>query len=192
MEKPSALRQAVAQGLLKIAGESRKIFQYKDADDQDEVDIFFDKNNPTIGITTCATIGMSEVDQGFRLPDGKDLRVELIGACGEYKFLPNILSTCAFNLRDHDYPCYPGAVHPHVVEEYYPDFEMKHILFVSPFLWDNLDDIFCENKQITWLMAVPISEAEYVYLEENGSDALENLLEKKDIDVFDLERASVV
>ena len=69
---------------------------------------------------------------------------------------------------------------------------MKHVMFSEPFLWDDLSNIEQEDKVITWLMIVPISDAELQYLKEYGSDALETLFEEKNIDIFDLERKSVV
>ncbi|MDR7235941.1 hypothetical protein J2Y02_000546 [Neobacillus drentensis] len=49
-----------------------------------------------------------------------------------------------------------------------------------------------ENKQVGWLMAIPISEEEKNYADKNGLEALEELFDENQINVFDLERASVV
>ncbi|WP_376749287.1 suppressor of fused domain protein [Anaerospora hongkongensis] len=40
-------------------------------------------------------------------------------------------------------------------------------------------------------MAVPISDKEFEYAIEHGTDALENLFEEVQIDIFDLKRKSV-
>ena len=70
---------------------------------------------------------------------------------------------------------------------------MKHVFFTSPFLWENkLESLKLETKTVNWLLGIPISDAELDYRNENGVDALERLFEEKGIDVFDLERISVV
>lgn len=69
---------------------------------------------------------------------------------------------------------------------------MKHVLFVTPTLWGELKSKEFEEKKVVWLMLVPISENEYKFAEEKGSDALEDLFVEKQIDVYDLNRASVV
>lgn len=84
-------------------------------------------------------------------------------------------------------------MYPNVVKMYYPKLNMKHVMFVSPFLWDeNLASFDFEDKYVSWLQAIPISEDEYVYAEKNGSEALEDLLEEAGVDTMDLNRPSVV
>ena len=41
-------------------------------------------------------------------------------------------------------------------------------------------------------MAIPISNNEFIFLQNNGSDALEDLLEENNIDVFDISRKSII
>jgi competence protein ComGC len=48
------------------------------------------------------------------------------------------------------------------------------------------------TKKVAWLLAVPISDKEKDFLTENGSDALESLFEEKQIDIFELDRKSIV
>lgn len=45
---------------------------------------------------------------------------------------------------------------------------------------------------VTWLMMVPISNKEFDFLKMNGAEELEILFEKNDINLFDLNRKSVV
>lgn len=68
---------------------------------------------------------------------------------------------------------------------------MKHILFITPFLWD-IDDLLFEDRTVIWLMAVPISNEELDYLRRNGSDKLEQLFEEQQIDFYDLNRQDVI
>lgn len=48
------------------------------------------------------------------------------------------------------------------------------------------------NKKVNLYMAFMISQAEYKCFEEKGAEALEDLLELKEADVFDIDRESVV
>ncbi len=63
---------------------------------------------------------------------------------------------------------------------------------MNPFLWEDLKTITVEETFITWLLCVPISDAELKFLEENGADALEDEFEKNDIDVFNIYRKSIL
>lgn len=76
---------------------------------------------------------------------------------------------------------------------YYEDSEMKHLIFVSPFLWENkLMPLDLGTKTVNWLLCIPISENELEYRMKNGASALEDLFQEKDIDIFDINRNSVI
>jgi hypothetical protein len=49
-----------------------------------------------------------------------------------------------------------------------------------------------EDTKIAWLMAIPISNTECQFAVRRGPKALEDLFEAMQIDVFDLDRESVV
>lgn len=69
---------------------------------------------------------------------------------------------------------------------------MKHVMFVPPFLWEeDLELLEFSNKNVTWLMTLPISEGELQVAEQHGPDHLQDLLESKQIDIFDIKRESV-
>jgi Suppressor of fused protein (SUFU) len=48
------------------------------------------------------------------------------------------------------------------------------------------------RKTVAWLQGLPISQAEYELALESGVDELEDLLEAKSVDVFDLYRSCAV
>ena len=83
---------------------------------------------------------------------------------------------------------------PNAVKMYYPKLEAKHLYFTAPFLWDGKLDTLQLNEQIqvNWVLPIPITDNEYKYLEVNGDDALEDLFEKHQIDIFNLSRSSIV
>jgi antitoxin YqcF len=70
---------------------------------------------------------------------------------------------------------------------------MKHILFVPPYGWESeflmLD---LPSRKVSWLMALPISDAELKFFHETESGELENLFAEKHIDMCDLNRKSVL
>jgi hypothetical protein len=65
---------------------------------------------------------------------------------------------------------------------------------MDPFPWPSLQEsLDLPDRKVSWLMAIPISDAEYEYAQEKGPGALEDLLVKEhEIDVADLIRPSVV
>lgn len=64
---------------------------------------------------------------------------------------------------------------------------------MPPFLWEGqLQTIDFSDKKVAWLLAVPISEKEYLFAQQNGSNKLEDLFEQNEIDIFDIKRDSVL
>lgn len=63
---------------------------------------------------------------------------------------------------------------------------------MPPFLWPS--DPFAvrhlHDRTVAWLQLVPISPAEQAYAEREGAPALDDLLEREQVDVFDLQRES--
>ena len=79
------------------------------------------------------------------------------------------------------------------VGEYFQMTTVPHLYFSAPFLWeDSLKTLECGTKNVSWLMVIPISDSELKFLTLNVDDALESLFEKKQIDIFDLNRPSVL
>jgi hypothetical protein len=97
----------------------------------------------------------------------------------------------AFLIQDHGWQCQPGAVFPDVVASSITT-HLPHLYFTSPFVWEaDLGTRVLENKTVTWLLAAPISDAERIFVESNGPDALEDLFEHAKIDICDINRRSV-
>jgi antitoxin YqcF len=167
------------------------VFKYWDENNISSVDILSCEDKKIEGILYYTTLGLSDYSSGYeenRIP----LRVELVGA-SDFDCFPNILATCAFNIINSKFDCSFGTIFKDVVKMYLPDSPMKHILFLSPFPWeDKLKTINFEKKQVAWLMAIPISEEEKNYSDKNGLKALEELFDENQINVFDLERASII
>lgn len=138
------------------------------------------------------TIGLSDFplyQDGVEYP----IRFEIVGASYKnYEMFPNILVSAAFYCINKPWFCSPGSILLNAIADYYPELKMKHLYFMSPFLWENLETVYLETKTVAWVMAIPISEEENQYEMENGSDALEDLFERKGIDFYDLNRESAI
>jgi len=183
----------VAKTVLQIIGGTPKVICFYDDDKKYSVDIFIGKDRPFECITSYSTIGLSNHSINLVTSTSKELRIELIGACNnEYDLFPNILSTCSFNIIKDKSTCQQGIVFTNTIEHYYKDIAMKHIVFVDPFMWGNIPSLELEDRVITWLMAVPISQSEFEFLKQYGISSLENLFEEKEVDVCDLKRNSAV
>jgi antitoxin YqcF len=181
----------LAKAALKAFEGKPSVFKYWDDNNKSSVDILFcdDKNGD--GVVSFSTIGLSDFSIGHeekKVP----IRVELVGA-SDFDCFPNVLATCAFNIINSKFDCSSGTIFKNVVKIYLPESPMKHILFLSPILWeDKLKTMKFENKHVAWLMAIPISEEEMNYADKNGIEALEELFEEKQINVFDLKRRSII
>lgn len=172
-------------------GRRPQVTRFRDEHETSRVDIAEAADSPVPGVTSYATLGLSDwplMDDGQEYP----ARVEFLGAAASaYDQFANVISTAALNVIKDRWFVYPGRIFPNVVATYYPAFVMKHLLFLPPFLWDFQTQEF-PDKTVAWLLAVPVSENEMQYARTNGPDALEELFEHKQIDLFDLERPSVV
>lgn len=187
----SSENKIIARTVLEALGGKPTVSKYWDENKVSSIDLLEALNRPFDGVTSYSTIGLSDYSIGYSVEE-KPLRMEIVGASASmYEFFPNILTTCAFNIINTKFSISHGKMFKDVVRMYYPDNEMEHILFSSPFLWENLNTIDFPNKKVTWLLAVPISTKELLFAEQEGTEALEELFEQKDIDIFDINRNSI-
>ncbi|WP_282138239.1 suppressor of fused domain protein [Rossellomorea aquimaris] len=184
--------KTIAKSALNAFGGKPKVLKYWDENNVSNIDVLSTVNRPYEGITSYATIGLSDHSIDYTV-DGSPLRVELVGASANVSdHYPNVLATCAFCVINSNFSIFHGEVFRDIIKMYYPASEMKNILFVSPSWWVDLKSLEFQNKKVAWLLAVPISENEYQFAQEKGSYSLENLLEQKEIDIFDVERKSIL
>lgn len=167
-----------------------QVRRYGDEGDKSTVDLLLCADSPVKGITAYGTVRLS--DHSLGLTD--DLRAEIIAAFpSDRPDCDKVVATCAFNVINDGAPLRPGAIHGEAMGMYGLSTTLRHVMFVSPFLWGRQPETLkLANRTVAWLMAVPISEAERAYAAREGANALENLFEREDIDIFDLDRPSVV
>jgi hypothetical protein len=181
---------AVAFRVGSAANTQPDMHRYGDKTDRSTVDLLSCADSPMDGITAYGTVRLSDHGLGV----ANDLRAEIIGAFPTVvPAYANVLTTCAFNVINDGAPLFPGVIHREAVGMYNLSPTLRHILFVTPFLWGEQQPptLKLADRTVAWLMAVPITEAEREYAETYGSQALENLFEQEDIDVFDVARPSV-
>jgi hypothetical protein len=170
-----------------------RIVDYLNEDESTSIPILSCPESPYKGLTTYATIGLSDYPMYH---DNKefDLRVEIVGVGdSSIDWFPNILSTSAFYVIQKGWLYSPGAVVENLVSMYEANTELKHIYFTSPFLWsEQLKTLQLETKKVAWLLSILITDSEYQYLKQHGSDKFEELLEERDADVFNIARNSVI
>ena len=183
----------IAQEIARAVGGVPQAYTFRNHDNK--LDIFIGENRPDDYLTTAATIGLSEYTIYRRIND-KPLRVEIIGAAdAELEYFPSIIADCGFNIVRGEYSISPGVVYPNIIRNYYPNAKVNHIFFTQPFLWD-LEPFDFDEEYVTWLQAIPITEAELQFIEKHGAEVgaqkLEELFEEHQIDVYDFMRPSVV
>ena len=185
------MNKVIAQEELKMFGGTPEVFRYWNDLKDKHIDVLRCIDVPQKGIQSCASIGLNEIDVGLTSGEG-ELRVEILGACNVLmaKF-ENIVASVAFAIMD-SHKCFPGYMVENVIEQYIQDCDMKHILLVNPFLWKNVESIFVNDLCVSWLMIVPVSEAEYNYAGKNGIEKLENLFVEKQIDIYNIYRESII
>ncbi|ASC81594.1 type VII secretion system immunity protein YqcF [Bacillus subtilis] len=185
--------KVIARTVLGAFGGKPKVTKYWDDNENSNIDILSVSDQPQEGITSYATLGLSDHSINYEV-NGTPLRIEIVAAMESASDIyANVLSTCAFNIINSNFTCAPGVIFKNVISMYDQETDMRHVMFVSPFLWEeDLELLEFSNKSVTWLMAIPISEGELQVTEKHGSDYLQDLLESKQIDIFDIKRESVV
>ncbi|MCC5801851.1 suppressor of fused domain protein [Rossellomorea vietnamensis] len=183
--------KVLAKTVLNVFGGKPNVFRYWDDNKESTIDILSCEDKTYEGISSYSTIGLSDFPLGYeenKLP----LRAEFVGA-SDFECFPNIIATCAFNIINSRFGCAYGTIFKDVVKMYMPESPVTHIILLSPYLWgDKLKSINFENKQVAWLMAIPISEEEKQYTDNNGIEALQQLFEQNQINIFDLRRNSAI
>jgi hypothetical protein len=190
----STENKELAKYITVIVGINRKVQRYWDDTNEKFVDIFNCDDPVNSKVKFYGTLGLSDYLNVIEMKDGnKNIPIELLMASyNKYDKIPNILSTCAFYILKNKWTCQLGSIFMRMVDFYYKK-EMQHIMFVSPFLWeDKLEPLKLKTKTVNWLLAVPISESELQYKNKNGFNDLQNLFEEKEIDIFDINRKSII
>lgn len=189
----SSENKKVARYAAAAFGGSARVEEYKNDSDTLSVGILSCRDRPVEGVVSYSTIKLS--DHSMQWKDGEfSTRIELAGTClSTAEFFPNVLASAAFTIMQNVAVYHPGTVIPNIVAQHYLESKLPHLYLTEPFIWQrDLKALDCGTKTVSWLLAMPISEAEHLYLREHGEHALESLLEKEKTDFSDLDRVSVI
>lgn len=188
---PSSENKKLAKVIAQAFGGSPRVHEYIHDTEPLSIHILWSSDCPNKGITSYATIGLS--DTTLRKDDGAEFphNIEIVGALeteAERKY-GNIIGSAAFRCIRTKRWVYPGAVLKGYVKEYYPTTSLPHLYFTAPFLWEeNLKELDLGSKVVNFLMAMPIGQKECEYLEKQGDDKFETLMQEKEIDIFNINR----
>lgn len=149
-------------------------------------------NIPQVGVTSYATVGMSQYTD-LLTGDGRNLGVELVAAAGSnWEVIKSGLIGSALNVASGKHGIWPDTIFPDVMSGFDQAVSVPHALLVSPFLWNDIDDLESDDLVITWLMMVPVSDQEFLFADLNGVQALNARLLEAQPDVYNLMRPSVI
>ncbi len=181
----------IARYLRSTIGKDISISAYQDEGPGSRIDIASAKCIDFPDVVFHSTIGLSDYF-GNNNASARANGFELIfTAYHEFKFAAAALSTFAFNVINDKMKIGSGIIFDSVLTLYRTNPQIKHVLFVEPFLLD-FRPMDLPDKQVDWLLAVPISDSERKHADKNGSYALQELFDDAQIDIFDLDRSPVI
>jgi hypothetical protein len=189
-KKPSPDTKLVARHAIGTFGSAPTVWRFTCEEDGFALDIGGCTDRPMNGVVSYTTIGLSEhgVTTGGEAP----ACVELAAACAlDRPLFPNLLAAAAMLLVRQQKEVKPGDCIRDVVAEFYPRTAVSHLYLTRPFLWgERLNLLHGEDKNVTWLLAVPVTSGELLYLETQGDAGLEQLYRQRRIDMYSLGRAT--
>jgi len=192
---PSDQRKLVAKHTTSVFAGKTEIREFFNENETLSVDILSAENTVESGIVSLGTIGLSEVD--LKYSDGSPFptRVELCAAT-EIANTPwkNALATAAFILINRKREVLPGDILENILKEYYPNTKLPHFYLTYPFIWNegHFPQLDYGDIKINWLQCIAIHEDEKNFIYENSAKEFEDILLKKEIDIFEPERKSAL
>lgn len=117
----------------------------------------------------------------------------VMGGHRQFPDIEAVVASCAFFVIRDKWDCSLGNVFESVIELYYPKAAMKHVMFYYPYLWHNrLASLKVLNYPVKVMLGIPISQSELDYKRQYGLPALEDIFDRAGINIFDINRKSVI
>ena len=190
MREPTKFERAVGRHVRARLGSDTRVVRFGDDSRTDDVFIVSGLDCPTSGVTSYGTAGFSTTPQ---LNDNREVFVEILGASrSSTSDFDNLVASCVFDCRRNRSPVVYGSVIHGIIDQYAISKTLRHVTFVSPFLWREFEPLNIDQKDVHWLLMLPIADAEATFLTTYGIAALESVFESRQIDIFDPSRTSAV
>lgn len=190
---PSKENKMVARHVARAFGGDFNVRQVVHDTQPLTVDVLRCEDTPDDGLISYSTIGLS--DHPMTYEEGEfPTRLEITAVTdAEDSKMDLIIGSAAFRIMQTHELVYPGRVLEGYVEEYHPEGDLPHLYFTDPFPWgEELGTLDCDTKQVSFLLAMPLSDSELEYLLEHGDEALDELFAENEVAYYDLDRESVV
>lgn len=185
MSKPHQDWKDWARHLREMIPGDTAVRRHYDEAEEHHLDIFTSSNHEG---TVAATIGLMEIDQS-RNPDVQVYSEVLMDVREQNEFITNILSTIGFYIMKDGWKVAPGVVFEEMVAMYIPECEVRHVLFLPPFEWDDgMTKVPLSSKTVYPLLAIPITNSEMELARRAGSEALEDCWIAAGCDVLQWDR----
>lgn len=198
---PSDFEKAVLAYEQERLGRFTRVTAFNSSDNSISIPIATAPDAPEPQLTTVATVGLSQRDNGLSDSGGRPLRVELLATGrSEYEFLAAGLANAALNVASGEYQARPGLVFPGVFGGYSPNITTPHGLLWFPFPWgQRFEGLERDGLSIEWLLVLPVCQAEVDFIAANGPgykgagvNKVIDAFEREQTDVWDFTRASAV
>ena len=192
MDRTQRANRAVAAWVAEVVGGQPASRRYTGEKAGQQVSIARFNDRPQKGVTTYATLGLSDTRVPRRVEP--PLGTEILGVCDTAATdFPKILGVIAFRAQTDGRSCEPDEIFDNVVPSGM-SVTLRHAILVPQFLWDDdaFDSRVIDYKTVAWLLAVPITDAERQYAFDHGPDELQTIFEEVQIDIFDPRRPSAV
>ena len=191
-KRMSDYERRVWQHICDLVGrEDVRVVEYWDRDEKNRIAMCLVPDYPIPGVTTYATIGVSRVEVRPRL--GVEFIAASASASPEFE---DVIGTAAFFVTKDEWRPAPGCVFEDVARVGWPQTTLPHVLFEPPWLYQeqepSLENLELDERTVTWLMPLPISDEELGVAQVQGVQHLRSLFEAAQIDLFDAARPSVV
>src|SRR6266581_4128417 len=151
-----------AKKVAEVFGGTPTVRRHADEPEQNFIDTLRCDDRPDPGVVCYSTLGLHKYPNEI---DDVDIRVELCGlAKMDVPDFADVVATCVFCKIKDGWRCAPGIAYPDVIQMYRLSTTMRHVVFVEPFLWEELSEVHLPHDTVVhWLMVLPISESEYAY-----------------------------
>lgn len=191
----SAGEKEIARFLETRFGGRPKFFIHRETpDDTLHIAVAEKLDFPGVGLTTCATNGISNYPLYKDGDEYTKTKLELVGTClqnqaGDYR---ELLFYAGLIVVKQKWFCAPGTFLQDAVSRFGNFGDMRHLYFTTPFAQEGFETSLFTDRKVSWLTAIPVSTREVEYAREKSTDALEDLFESSDFAWENLSRKSLV